>query len=387
MSELDLGLKTEARRLLWRMGYSTRVDVPLRSHVPPSTRRGGRGSYETYTDLDVLGITITPGSGVHSIIADCKTSSRGSTERMFWIRGVADFFDANEAWMVRSKSVTAASRQLSGRLGISVMESADLQALETYHPIDVPLDQGPLALLFNESAVSDYMKAYTTLDKKLDKLLEYRQFDYWVYDEHRNLLQAVAHIAEASRHLDSSNPRHRAIFYDFTWLYVHSLAHAISRVRAAHVTNISESLQDYIFGGQVALREKQQLASALRKFAPPHLTEEAGDGVLPQWYPQLLELLTRQLRRPFLTTTQLRYAEWLSEAQVAKEISSLSEAFSTHYDPLAAKLLADVCGFLVTVGNLDPGFRIHARSLMAPPSIETPDVDSQAAAEVTERDE
>ncbi|MFI6345176.1 hypothetical protein [Streptomyces sp. NPDC050560] len=368
MSELDLGLKTESRRLLWRMGYSTRVDVPLRSYVPNSTRRGGKTTYETYTDLDVLGIIITPGSGVHSIIADCKTSGRGSTERMFWIRGVADFFDADEAWMVRSKSVTAASRQLSGRLGISVMESTDLKLLETFHPTEVPLDQGPLALLFDETAVSSYMKGYTTLDRKLNKLLEYRQFDYWVYDEHRNLLQLVAHLHEASRCLDPSHPTHRAIFYDFAWLYIHSLAHAISRVRAAHATNITESLQDYIFGGQVALQEKQKLASALRRLAPPNLVDEAGDGVLPHWYPQLLELLTRQLRRPYLTSKQLRYAEWLSEAQVAKESSPLAVAFSTQYDPLAAKLLADVCGFLVTVGNLDSGFRSHARLVMAPPS-------------------
>ncbi|MGV9238983.1 hypothetical protein [Streptomyces nigra] len=317
---------------------------------------------------------------MHSIIADCKTSSRGSTERMFWIRGVADFFNADEAWMVRSKSVTAASRQLSGRLGISVMETADLHTLETFHPTDVPLDEGPLGLLFDESAVSNYMKGYTTLDRKLDKLLEYRQFDYWVYDEHRNLLQVVAHISEASRHLDPSNPRHRAIFYDFSWLYVHSLAHAISRVRAAHVTNITESLQDYIFGGQVALQEKQKLASVLRKLAPPSLIEEAGDGILPNWYPQLLELLTRQLRRPYLTSAQLRYAEWLSEAQVAKETSSLAAAFATQYDPLASKLLADVCGFLVTVGNLDPGFRAHARSTMAPPLAENAEAASKGEA-------
>uniref|UniRef100_UPI003F588B1F SDR family NAD(P)-dependent oxidoreductase n=1 Tax=Mycolicibacterium obuense TaxID=1807 RepID=UPI003F588B1F len=136
MSELDLGLKVASRRLLWRMGFTTRVDVPLRAFVPPSaSRRGAR--YETFTDLDVLGIAVAPGFALRSVISDCKTTQRGSTERMFWVRGVSDFFAADDAWMVRTGGVTAASRQLAARLGISVLEPTDLARLEEFHPVDL----------------------------------------------------------------------------------------------------------------------------------------------------------------------------------------------------------------------------------------------------------
>ncbi len=131
MTELDLGLKVASRRLLWRMGFTTRVDVPLRAHVP-TTRKGAQ--HETFTDLDVLGIVVAPGFALRTVISDCKTSQRGSTERMFWVRGVSDFFSADDAWMVRSGGVVAAARQLAARLQISVLEPTDLARLEEYHP-------------------------------------------------------------------------------------------------------------------------------------------------------------------------------------------------------------------------------------------------------------
>ena len=364
MTELDLGLKVASRRLLWRMGYSTRIDVPLRAFVPTTGRKSSK--HESFTDLDVLGVVSTSGFTLQKVIADCKTSQRGSTERMFWIRGVADFFKANDAWMVRSGGVTAAARQLSGRLGISVLEPTDLEMLESHHPTDLRLDEGPLAPLFETASVDRYMKAFTTLDKRLDKLVEYRQFDYWVYDEHRNLLQVVAHLSDAAKNLDPANPIHRALFYECAWLYTLSLAQAAAYVRAVHVTAIDTALQEYIFGGQIALREKQGLAALLRRLAPEG-TPDGDDGVLPAWYPQLLELLTRHLRRPYVINDELRYAEWLAEAQQTKERTTAALAFGDAFNAVAAKLLADVCGFLVSMGKLNPDFRLHARAALAQP--------------------
>jgi len=365
VTELDLSLKVACRRLLWRMGFTTRIDVPLRAFVP--SLRSGNPRYETFTDLDVLAIAIAPGFAVRSAIADCKTTQRGSTERMFWVRGVSDFFAADEAWMVRTGGVTAASRQLAARLAISVLEPSDLAKLEDFHPTDLLMDEGPLALLFNENNVGTAMKALTTLDKKLEPLVEYRQFDYWVYEEYRNLLQVVAHLASVNKYLDPSQPAHRALFVDCSWLYTLSLAHAAKQVRAFHISDVDTALQQYLFGGQMALQEKRQLAAMLAGLAPNKVDTKRNDGVLPTWYPLLLELLTRHLRRPAAIGHELRYAEWAAAAQLSKEPATVAEAFDVSFHPVAAKLLADVCGFLVTVAELRPEFRIFTRTVLAHP--------------------
>jgi hypothetical protein len=368
MTELDLDLKVASRRLLWRMGFSTRVDVPLRAVVPGHSP--GATKYESFTDLDVLGIMSGPGFALRKVIADCKTSQRRSTERMFWIRGVADFFTADDAWMVRSGGVTAAARQLSARLGISVLEQKDLVVLESHHPTDLSLNDRPLAMLFDAKAVGSYMKAFTTLSKNLERLLEYREFDYWVYEEHRNLLQLVAHVKDAARNLDPAHPVHRALFYECVWLYTLSIAQASAHVRALHVTAIDAALQQYIFGGQLALQEKRRLAALLRRLAPEGV-EGTDDGVLPVWYPQLLELVSRHLRQPFALNNELRYAEWLAEAQHAKETMTVANAFGGAYHEVACQLLEGVSDFLVAVADLDPGFRNHARTALGQPSAVT----------------
>ncbi|MBA3618045.1 MAG: hypothetical protein H0W56_00310 [Acidothermales bacterium] len=365
MSELDLGLKVASRRLLWRMGFATRVNVPLRAFVPSG--QSSRARYETFTDLDVLGLAVAPGFAVRTVIADCKTSAGRSTERMFWIRGVADFLSADDAWMVRSGGVTAASRQLSSRLRISVLEPSDLERLEEYHPTTLPLIEDGFSFLFEEQAVAKYMKAFGQLDKKLNRLLEYRQFDYWVYDEHRNLVQLVAHLADAAKHLDPDHPVHRALFFELAWLYALSLFRAAVHVRAVHVTDVDTALREYLFGGQVALQEKEQLAAALNRLAPKQLPAPSGAGMLPAWYSLLLELLTRHLRRPQVANAELRYAEWVAEAQLARVSQPVAAIYGSSFDPVAAKLLADVCGFLVTVGRLQPEFRTTARDYLAQP--------------------
>jgi len=62
----------------------------------------------------------------------------------------------------------------------------------------------------------------------------------------------------------------------------------------------------------------------------------------------------------------IRYAEWLGEAFPAKEERPLADPFGERYQSIAAKLLADVCGFLVTTAGLDEEFRARSRKLLAP---------------------
>ena len=62
-------------------------------------------------------------------------------ERMFWVRGVADFFSADEAFMVRSSAVPTAARALSNRLGVGVLDPDDYAALAATFPPSVNLDE------------------------------------------------------------------------------------------------------------------------------------------------------------------------------------------------------------------------------------------------------
>ena len=375
MSEKDIQLKADSRRLFWLMGFSTKIDVPLRALVPEKRGAGdrGRSAVQAFTDLDVLGVHVSADLRVQTVLADCKTSTKGSTERMFWIRGVSDFFEADDAYMVRAGTVTAASRQLASRLRIAVLTPDDLSALlGHYGVVNTPRAVG---FLFDADAIANYRRALTGLDQRLRALREYQEFDFWVYEDHRNIQQIVAHLSGAAKELDPANPIHQALFFESAWAMALSLARAVHHVRRSHVTEIDTSLREYLFGGQLGLREKQQLATVLRRAAGKDAADP-DEGVLPPYFGALLELASRFLRRPLVTSTVLRYAEWSAEAHVARQVAPAADVFEDSFDDLAAKLLADVCGFLVTVARLDANFRTSARSILAPALLGSPQADA-----------
>lgn len=339
----------------WAMGCSTRLDVKLRAYVPGEDRRPG---WQEFTDLDVLGVGLAPGGRLHLTIADCKTANRRAIERMFWVRGVADFFDANEAYLVRSHSVPAAARALSNRLGVGVLDPDDLQQLLATFPVGTDFD-GPLSCLFDMESVRRQADNVVDLDKRLKSLVDYIRFDYWIYEPYRNLTQTVAHLAEVVGTLDPTNPSHRSIFFETAWLYGYALAQAVHHVRKAHIADVPASTRTYVAGGELALREKGRLA---------RLLNDAGIGVdpkaavLPPYVESLTELLTRLLVRPNELSEVLRYSEYLSAAAVVGENATIGQVFGMNVHPFAAKLLLDICGFLVFAAGLRPDFRALARA-------------------------
>ncbi|MFE3860612.1 hypothetical protein ACFXPT_09250 [Streptomyces goshikiensis] len=357
MSEKDLELKALARRLMWKMGFSTRVDVQMRSYVPVRAR-GSRAGHESYTDLDVLGIAFSPGFQSQRVIFDCKTTKSGSTERMFWLRGLADFFEADMAYMLRSKAVTDSARQLAGRLRLGALMPTDVQEMEALHRIPLDLTTGPLSHLFNPEDIARHLERVNRTDQNLQPLMEYINFDYWVYDPYRNMTQMVAHLSDVRQFLNPDNPRHLAVLFDCIWLYLVACSKAIEYVRVTHISEVDLNLQAYLFGGQVGLREKQQLASRMRS-----LVGASGD-VLPEWYPRLLELIGRLIQSPTLFPTAMRYAEWLNYALSSDAPVSVRAAFGHTSHPTAAKLVADVAGFLVAASGIKPSFRQAARSFV-----------------------
>lgn len=363
MSEFDLGLKVGVRSLMWAMGFSTRLDVVLRGH-----ERADGGPAETFTDLDVLGVSVTPGYRLSMSIADCKSGRTDKpTARMFWVRGVADLFGADGAMLVREHEVLDSTRQLSEKLGITVLPAADLAHMQALHGPPVP-EGSPLSILFDKTAVEAHLKAYTRMDRRLKPLIDYRDFDYWVYDDHRNPFQLVAHLADSVRFLKPKDPNHLSMFFDLTWLYLVTLIKVTEHVRGAFLSDPNRGLQEYLYGGPTGLKEKMQVAELLQSLRPEGAKERDH---LPDYYPTLRELVTRLMRRPNHMQNALRQAEAASALTAIRRRTTLATAFGTEFDEIAAKLVADVCGFLVSAAGLDPEFRVQARAyLLGEPVVE-----------------
>lgn len=369
MSELDLDQKVGARRLLWRMGYSTRIDVVLRA---VELAGHGRGAPEAYTDLDVLGVEVTASGDVQSCIVDCKTGNSSVIGRMFWVRGLVELFGADTAFMVRDQAISGDAQQLASRLGISALTQGDLSTLDGMLQTSVPLTTAPLSILFEAEKVKATMARFTGMDRRLKPLLDYRQFAYWVHEDHRNLVGIPDTLKDLQDVLDPKNPLHVGLVLDSAWLYLLSIARAIGAIRTSHVAHLDHGLSQYIAGGAVQLSQKRELADLLTSLQK---TGEIPTGptasVDPPFFDGLLELVVRLLRRGRLLNEALRVLEYQTAASVLNVKASAAEAFGAEYDRTAAKLALDVVIFIVTAANLDEAFIAGSRTSLMDASAAT----------------
>ncbi len=137
-----------------------------------------------------------------SQVFDCKSSSNRTTERVFWLRGVADFFDVDDAWMLRESEVTEASRQLAGKLRLGVLTRQDLEVLLAMTSVGAP--SAPVTRLFEASTAEKTKQAFTGLDSRLGPLSDYLRYDNWIYSSERNLAQMVVHLQGLPRRLSTA---------------------------------------------------------------------------------------------------------------------------------------------------------------------------------------
>ena len=365
MSELDLGQKVAARELLWRMGYSTRIDVVLRAVELAHLSNGKKGAPESFTDLDVLGVAVTPSGEVQTCIVDCKTGNSSIIGRMFWVRGLVELFGAHAAFMVRDKPISADARQLAGKLGVTALNETEVSDLTALLQTTMPVESSPLNQLFDRTAVEKTMNRFTGLDKKLKPLMDYRQFTYWVYPAHEPLIGLVDALLEAKSVLQSNNPVHMGLFLDCAWLYLLSLTRCVGELRSAHVADLNTGLSQYLAGGGFQLKQKREIAQLLEELRDArNIPSTVTINVNPRFFTPLLELVTRLLRRGHNLNDALRLLEFQSASVLTANRQLAREAFAGAYDATAAKLALDVVEFLVDAADLPAGFANVARDVL-----------------------
>jgi hypothetical protein len=106
----DLPLKLQFRRILFAEGYWSPIEVELSNYED----LGNTLKRRSLTDLDVLGIKFDRLFNRTCVVGDCKSGRNVSdANRLFWLRGVKDYFGADLAYYLRPNvdSHIAANRE------------------------------------------------------------------------------------------------------------------------------------------------------------------------------------------------------------------------------------------------------------------------------------
>lgn len=355
MSNADLPLKLSMRQAFWALGASTRVEVKLSVLIGRNQTRSRSGMQE-WTDVDVLGVDYAPLTGLAYALADCKTLKGRVTERVFWLRGVADLFGARSSYMVRSEEFPPAARQLALRLGITGLDPRDL-ALLLEQAGDERL---PLAgSFFEPGALAKWTDLLETTPRSIERLQRYRRAFFWLLPPQRNLVQLPSYLRGAAHECDPQSRWAQVLVVDMAWLYLLTVLETLERTTRLHLADPSSALQQTIVGGEPELRERQRVAEELRAVLA-HVRLRKGEqlpgiSVLPDYFDDLLDLLERLGRRRGVATEALRCLEFIGVETLALTGASWKEAFPNS-SPLAVKLASDVLRFVVRTSGLSPEF-------------------------------
>lgn len=343
------------RRAFWAAGASTRVDVKLGAMVDRS-RSKTRAPSEDWTDLDVLAVDYSPLHGASFTVADCKTVKGRVTERVFWLRGVADLFDARAAFLTRDGEIPPSSRQLALRLGIAALDASDRRALiEQLGDRDLPAAGGFL----DSQSLQRWMKLTNQVPQTVDRLQRYRHTYYWLQRPRRNLTALPTAVIQSSAAFVPEQRWALAVMVDLAWLYLLSVMGALDDITRLHLSDVPRGLAQSILGGEQERREKEVLAEQLKALVSHVDPEGAAQApkvpILPRYFDSLVDLISRVSRRRNEVNGAMRCLEFVGVETIACRGVSWVEAFP-NASPVQAKLASDVIRFLSMASAVSSDF-------------------------------
>ena len=289
----DLSLKLRFRRILFCQGYWCPIEVELSQYegLVASVKR------ISLTDLDVLGYKYDSLFAHSLVVGDCRTGKNFSdVNRLFWLKGVSEYFGADQAYFIHPV-VKSHTRGIAPKLGLRVIDESSLIDLEKN--LDVSKFPLPVADTSTHQNITnlwgiDVAKGDkpTQQQSKLKEVYSYLSYSYWYIERHRNIFSIIEHFANIAQLLDPRDSAHLLLAYTGLERFAHSLLEAASFVFAQGTTNVPRDTRSYIYGGPLALKEKEAFFQLLRRLTG------SFEQLDPPYLQDIIELLGRMVRNP-----------------------------------------------------------------------------------------
>jgi hypothetical protein len=298
----DLIQKLRFRRILFTQGYWCPIEVELSQYETLGTILKRR----SLTDLDVLGIKYDELFATHRVVGDCKSGKHISdVNRLFWLKGVKDYFGADQAYLLRP-IVDSHARGIAPKLGLRVIDNDGLDLLEKHlNIIDYPL---PLADTQIQENIEtrwgiNVPKGQKPTDEQLQlkEVYSFLSYSYWYIEQHRNLFKLVEHFSNVAHLLDPKDNSHILLAYTGLERFIHSLLEATSYILSQGTNGIPRDFRHYIYGGPLSLREKESFFQLLRKLTG------SNEQLDPPYLLEVMELVLRIIRNPNGGSDMLRH--------------------------------------------------------------------------------
>lgn len=303
-SNKDIFLKLRMRKILFAEGYWTPLEVDL-SQYEPEPRGGIRR--RSLTDLDVLGVKYDRLLAPDIVVVDCKSGKVSDANRLFWLKGVRDYFGATQAYLVRPQ-VDMHARAIAPKLGLRVLSEAELGDIEkalSVRFIGVPIDDIDIQDKIEYMWASFNIRIEQSTsgeDRILKRIKSYLDYSFWYMENPKNLLRIVDEFSSISFFLDEKNERHKLIAYMGLERFVYSALSVASTIQSQGLSDIPRFSRLIIHGGTAEIRSKERVFELLRRVG-------IQENLDPEWFEEGVEFMGRLIRNPDGSSDVLRYIQ------------------------------------------------------------------------------
>lgn len=344
----DLPLKLRIKRILEVQGYHCPLEVALSHFESQDTSQDLKRIL--LTDLDVLGIRFELDLRQTIIIADCKSGRESEVNRIFWLRGIMDYFQAQEGIFLKSQMHSQA-RALGPRLGIRVLDEKGLAILEKGLGID--------SSSFSTDDITLYQRMSSLWGIRLEpnqnptqrqlalkSVYQYLQYNYWMVDDYVNIQTIIDRFGKIKADLSPDDLRSK--YFAFVGLQRLSLSiiKMAGYVAARDLSDVAGQFKTAFFGGTSRMRTSVQIMQYLERLSEFSGIEERLQ-LEPPYFNELVEIVNRIVLNSRYATKILQHLDVVLTEHVFGEKRGLEEVLGITYSTEALVLLKRIAAMFV----------------------------------------
>ncbi len=348
----DFKQKVKMQKVFWSMGMWSRIDIPIVIYEDDSQR--GKMKKHYLTDIDVYSEIIQKDFSIEKNIADCKSGSNVKIfERLFWVRGVKEYFGASQAYLVK-KSISSKAKIFMPKLDIIGVDNETLFEFEKiYHTNTLPL--------YSEKYYSELDKIIPKYENEYKKIFDYLVTRYWFTESNVSMKVLLSMLAKRDfyKTLDKNNRNHRFLLMEVCIMFARTILSCCRYVLTRDVINLEQSVMEYIHGGVDGFNSKMNMVREINNELKDVLGNvQLGNSVLiqPSYFKDLVKLVAVILGETNNVKDILRYMEIMQHEIVLGEKFDYNQCMGNEYSSIGHKLAKDIVLFYLKENKINVNF-------------------------------
>lgn len=311
-------LEFRMKRLLFHMGYYTKIGIILRTAQDSSA--------DTITDLDVIGFYVNKDFKASSVWADCKSGKARPLERISWINGVKNISDINEVIFVKD-GVRSSTRSFARQYDIRILETKMIEQLEKNYNVDFNDWRGswnPHSQLNQIKILQKIKIPETDIYKRIGAFIT---CDYWTFDKYikvKKSLTALKQLGQASEFplKEEELCSIKWAIFEIITLFILALFEICRELYFFNEKDRKETIIEGLLSGEIPINKRNMIIEAINKTVHGIIRQHVPDfhgnieipniGMnLPTYAASLYDLIIRITNEPLEYYDLLRMLDFM----------------------------------------------------------------------------